>query len=90
MRRHDGRDLRLDGGPEGLQLNVAQPLDRMLDDRQLLVRIDRRIAVARKVLAAGRDAFGLESPDDGRAECDEDERQLRRVHRVGTELVSVS
>ena len=49
----------------GTNSTLAQPLDRMLDERQLEVRIGARVAVTREMLAARRDPFGLQPPDDG-------------------------
>ena len=41
---------------------------RMLDQRQLEMRVGARVAVSGKVLAARRDPFGLQRADDGAAE----------------------
>ena len=60
MRRHDGRDLGLDGGPERHELDLAQPLGRMLDERQLQVGIGAGVAMTGKVLAARGDALPLQ------------------------------
>ena len=68
VRRHDRRDAGLDRRVEGDELRFAEPLRRMLDQRQLVMRIGDRVAVTRKVLAAGGDAFALQRSDDRRAE----------------------
>ena len=52
----------------GTNSTCAQPLERMLDQRQLEVRIGAGVAVPRKMLAAGRDALALQRADDGGAE----------------------
>ena len=64
VRGHDGRDPGLDGRPERHELDLAQPIGRMLDERQLEVRIGAGVAVPGKVLAAGGDALALQRADD--------------------------
>ena len=68
VRRHDGGDARVDRRLERHELDLAQPLGRMLDQRQLEVRVGARVAVPGKMLAARRDPFGLQRPDDGGAQ----------------------
>ena len=48
---------RLDRRPERHELDRVEPIGRMLDERQLEVRVGAGVAVPGKVLAAGRDAF---------------------------------
>ena len=48
----------------GTNSTCAQPLGRMLDERQLEMRIGAGVAVPGKMLAARRDALGLQRPDD--------------------------
>ena len=67
VRGHDRRDAGLDGGLERHELDLAQPIGRVLDERQLEMRIGARVAVPGKVLAAGGDALRLQRPDDRRA-----------------------
>jgi len=64
VRGHDRRDAGLDRGGERQKLDAPQPIGRMLDERQLEMRVRARVAVAGKMLAAGRDAFALQRPDD--------------------------
>ena len=64
VRGHDRRDAGLDGGLERHELDRAQPIGRMLDERQLEVRIGARVAVPREVLAARGDALRLQRPHD--------------------------
>ena len=59
VRRHDGRDLGLDRRPERRELDFAQPVGRMLDERQLQVGIGAGVAMSGKVLAAGGHALRL-------------------------------
>ena len=69
VRRHDRWRRRASiGRPERHELDLAQPLRRMLDERQLEMRIGARVAVTGKMLAAGRDALGLQRADDGGAQ----------------------
>ena len=58
VRGHDERDLLADGGAKRLELHRAQTVGRMLDQRQLDVRIGAGVAVPGKVLAARRHALG--------------------------------
>ncbi len=62
--RHDGRHAGLDRRPERHELDLAQPLGRMLDERQLEVGIGAGVAMPGKVLAARGDALPLKRPDD--------------------------
>src|SRR5918993_5536022 len=59
VRRHDGGNVRGDRGFEGDQFDGVEPIGRMLDQRQLEVRVDAGVAVSGKVLATGRNTFGL-------------------------------
>ena len=93
MRRHDRRDLRLDGRAERDELDLAQPLERMLDERQLVMRIGAGVAVPGKCFAARGDAFGLQRADDRGAEARDVLGFLRqraiadhRVLRVGVDV----
>ena len=52
----------------GTNSTLPQPIDRMLDKRQLEVRIGLCVAVPGKVLAARRHAFALQRRHDGGAE----------------------
>ena len=61
MRRHDRGHLRVDGRLERHELHLAQALRRMLDERQLEMRIGAGVAVPGKVFAAGRDALPFAS-----------------------------
>ena len=65
VRRHDRGDAGLDGGSERQELDLAQPFRRVLDERQLEMRVGARVAVSGKMLAARGDALGLQRPDDG-------------------------
>ena len=56
MRRDALRDRRA----ERHELDGLEPPPVVLDDGQLLVRVDARVAVSGKVLAAGRDAGRLQ------------------------------
>ena len=67
VRRHDGGDARLDRGPERHELDLAQPIGRMLDERQLEMRVGARVAVTGKVLAARGDALRLQRRGRSRA-----------------------
>ena len=60
MRGHDRRDAGLDRGPERHQLHGLEAIGRMLDERQLVMRVDARVAVPGKVLAAGGNALRLQ------------------------------
>ena len=68
VRRHDRRDAGRDRRLERHELDASQPIGRMLDERQLEMRVDAGVAVPGKVLAARGDALGLQRPDDRRAE----------------------
>ena len=59
-----GGDRRL----ERHQLHGLEPIGRMVEQRQLEVRVGAGVAVPGKVLAAGGDAGALQRPDDRRAE----------------------
>ena len=48
----------------GTNSTLAQPIGRMLDERQLEMRVGARVAMPGKVLAAGGDAFLLQRADD--------------------------
>ena len=74
-------------------LDLAQPFRRMLDERQFVVRVGGRVAVARKVFSARGDAFSLQRTDDRRAETGDvfrvvGERAIAndRVLRVGLDV----
>ena len=93
VRGHDRRDAGVDGGLERHELDLAQPIGRMLDERQLEMRIGARVAVAGKMLAARGDAFRLQRPDDRAAEPRDllgllGERAIAddRVLRVGVDV----
>ena len=60
VRGHDERDLLGDRGAERLELDRAQAIGRMLDERQLEVRVGAGVAVAGKMLAAGGQAGALQ------------------------------
>ena len=64
MRRHDRRDLRLDRRAKRHELDLLQPVGRMLDEGQFDMRIGARVAMPGKVLAARRDPFGLQRLDN--------------------------
>ena len=52
----------------GTNSTCAQPLGRMLDQRQFEMRIGAGVAVTREMLAAGGDALRLQRADDRGAE----------------------
>ena len=52
----------------GTNSTASQPIRRMFDQRQLVMRIRARVAMSGKVLAARRDALSLERRDDGASE----------------------
>ncbi len=54
----------LDGRAERHELDGVEPVGRMLDERQLVVRVGARVAVPGKVLAARRNARLLQRRDD--------------------------
>ena len=65
----------------------------MVDDRQVVVRVDGRVAVAREVLRARGDTAVLQAPDHGRAKPADEvgvvaERAVadHRVLRVGVDV----
>ena len=68
VRGHDAGDARGDRGLERHELHGLEPVGRMLDERQLVVGVDARIAVPGKMLAAGGDALRLQGLDDDRPE----------------------
>ena len=53
-------------GSERHQLHALEPVGRMLDQRQLEVRVRARVAVSGKMLAARGDPFLLQRLDDDR------------------------
>ena len=61
---HQSRDARRDGRSKRNQLDGVQAVRRMVDHRQFHVRVGAGVAVAGKVLAAGRHAVGLQCPDN--------------------------
>ena len=64
VRRHDHGHLRPDGRVERHELDLAQPRERVLDERELEMRVGARVAVTRKVFPASGDTFGLQSAND--------------------------
>ena len=50
------------------ELDSAEPLGIVLDQRQVVVRVGQRVAMAREVLPTGGDAAPLQFLDDGHAE----------------------
>ena len=52
----------------GTSSTALEAIGRMLDERQLVMRVDARVAVPGKMLAAGGNALGLQRPDDRAAE----------------------
>ena len=64
--------LRLDGRLERRELDGAQSIRRMLDDRKLEMGIGRGVAVPGKMFAAGRHARALQLFDDHAAELRHD------------------
>ncbi len=67
MATHDGRDTRLHGRPEGLQLQLLQLLYGLVDHGEAYVGVHRRVPVAREMLGAGQDAALAEPPESGSA-----------------------
>ena len=68
VRDHDGGHVRLDRGPERHPVHRAEAVRRQVEHRQVVVRIDRRVAVAGKMLAAGGEALALQRLDDDGAQ----------------------
>lgn len=62
---HDHGDLCLNGGLEGLEFDVAQASEVMLDDRCVGMAVEIRVPVSWEVFAAGNDAFGEEAVHEG-------------------------
>jgi hypothetical protein len=90
VRGDDRGDAGCDRGGEGAELDGAQPIGGVLDHGQLVMRVDVRIAVAWKVLAARGDPGILQLDDDGPPELDDSidafgQRTIadNRVLRVG-------
>src|SRR4029079_7137634 len=69
MRGHEGRDAGGDRGAKRHELNRSQAIGRVLDERQLEMRVGTGITVAGEMLAARGDALGLERSDDRRAKA---------------------
>ncbi len=63
MGAHDGRDVFLDGGPEGDQLHGIGPGPANVQARQLDVGVLRRVPVPREVLRRAHEAVILHSPE---------------------------
>ncbi len=81
------------GGAERDELDPLDPVRRVLDERQLVMRVDRGVAVPGKMLAAGGDALGLQRLDDNRTDPRHILRPLgqravanRRVVAVGEDV----
>ena len=68
VRRHQHRYLRVDRRTKRRQLHLVESWPLLLHYRQILVRIDRSVAMPWKVLAAGRDSLVLQSPYNDCAE----------------------
>ena len=68
VRGHDEGDPRANGLAERHELDASEPVWRMLDDREVEVRVDRRVAMSREMLATRRDAIVLQPADDRCAE----------------------
>ena len=68
MRRHDRGDVGLDRGAERHELHRFDAIGPVLDERQLVVRVGARVAMAGKMLAARRDPRPLQRRDDPSAE----------------------
>ena len=75
VRGHDESHTLPDRGFKRHALDAADPVGRMLHNREVQMRIDRRVAVPGEMLAARRDAVALQSVDDGGAK----RRNLLRV-----------
>src|SRR5262245_15197256 len=69
MGRHDERHLRADRFPERNALDSTDAIRWMLDERQLEMRIDRRVAMSREMLPARGDTALLHSRDDGSSQA---------------------
>ena len=74
-------------------LDPANPIGRMLDERQLEVGVHRRVAVTGKVLAAGGNAVVLQTANDRRTELRNAFSRFRqrtiaddRVLRIGVDV----
>ena len=78
VRRHDRGDLLLDRRLERRELDTANPVRVVLDDRQLFVRVGDRVAVSREVLPARGDTCGLQRADDDAPEPGHLLRHARR------------
>ena len=68
VRGHDRRDTRGNRRLERDQLDLVESLARMVDQRQLEVRIGARVAMSGKMFTAGGDTRALQRPDDHRPE----------------------
>ena len=62
MRGHDRGHARRDGRPERDELHGSEAVGRVLDERQLEVRVGAGIAVPGEVLAAGGNALRPAAP----------------------------
>ena len=69
VRGHDGGDVGGDRLAERFQVLLAHLLRRVLDDRQLHMRVDARVSVPGKVLAARCNAVPLQGLDDDATEA---------------------
>ena len=78
VRGHDGGDAGRDGGPERGQLALVQHLDRHVDARQPVVRVDHGVTVAGEVLGAGGDPRRLEALHPGGGVARDEGRARRR------------
>ena len=68
VRRHDEGDVFANGGAKWHELDRAESIGRLIDERQLEMRIGTCVAVTRKMLAARRYAFALQGADDDAAQ----------------------
>ena len=64
VRRHDRRHIGLDRRTERHELHRIESIWRVLDERELVMRICRGVAVSREMLAAGGYPFPLQRGDD--------------------------
>ena len=62
-------DIGFDRGTEWNELDALDPVRRMLDDRQIVMRVDAGVAVSGKMLAGCGDPLRLERPDDDAADA---------------------
>ena len=85
-RRHDGRHLRLDRRAEGDELHLTQALDRMLDERQLVMRVGTGVAVAGEMLPARRHSRVLQRAND-RATQRRDEPRFFRERTIANHRI---